>query len=530
MPETESYWIEQYGYVALTGKEIRFDNYSAALNKYFEVNAYQPAPMQFACTFKEVTQERLAKEKLIKSEKRLVAAQALAQVGNWELDFKTNTIWASEEAARMCEIEALTSRVPFPRIQRLLLPEYREVLKNAHLDLLSSKNEYDIKFKIKTERTGTIKYIHSKAVLKMDENGQNVRFEGVIQDITKQKILEDDLVFLSFHDQLTGLYNRRYFENKLNEMDTKENLPISIIMGDLNGLKIVNDSFGHVVGDRFLVAAANVIQSSCSGSDVAVRYGGDEFAILLANTDEKKAEKVIAGIQDSASKIKQANIELSISFGYATKTKSSEALSEILVSAENQMYRHKFDSRSNMHSKTIKIIMNTLFEKSPRESEHSKRVSELCALLAREMEFSKDDVDRIRIAGLVHDIGKISIEECILNKKEPLTNEEWNAIRNHADSGWRILSSSTDFSEIATVIRAHHERWDGKGYPCGLKAEEIPLEARMISVADSFDAMTSDRPYHNKLSQKQAISELKRCAGAQFDPQVVDIFIDKVLS
>ena len=529
MPETESYWIEQYGQVALSGKPLRFENYASALEKYFEVNAYRPAPNQFACTFKDITQEKLAEAELIKSEKRLLAAQTLAQVGNWELDLKTNTIWGSEESSRIYEIGEDLSQIPFQRVQRLVLPEYRETLKKAHLELLSGKGEYDVQFKIKTEKTGKIKYIHSKAILKKDNNGQNISIEGVIQDITTQKSLESNLEYMSFHDQLTGLYNRRYFEEKIKRFDTPENLPISIIMGDLNGLKIVNDSFGHTKGDEFLCAAAKVIKVACLGYDVVVRYGGDEFAVLLPNVDEDDAARIISSIQSNAAKIKLENIELSISFGHSTKTRKSEKLSEVLTIAENEMYKHKFDLRSNMHSKTINIIMNTLFEKSPRESEHSKRVSGLCTAIANQMHFSKDDIDRIRIAGLVHDIGKISIEERILNKKGPLTEEEWKAIRSHSDSGWRILSASSDFSEIANLVRAHHERWDGKGYPSGLKSYDIPLEARIISIADSYDAMTSDRPYRSKLSKEQAISELRKFAGIQFDPEVVEVFINKVL-
>lgn len=530
MPKTEKYWIENYGQVALTGKPMRFENYANSLDRYYEVNAYRPAPNQFACTFKDITEEKLAKERLIKSEKRLLEAQTLAQVGNWELDLKTNMIWGSEEASRIYGISKESSLIPLQRVQKLILPEYREAVKNAHLGLVSGKKKYDVQFKIRSEKEGKIKHIHSKAVLRKDETGQNIKIEGLIQDITTQKTLEGELSYLSFHDQLTGLHNRRYFEEKQALLDSQENLPISIIMGDLNGLKIVNDSFGHAKGDEFLCAAAKVIKQACSECDVVVRHGGDEFAVLLPNTDETSAVKIINNIQNSAAKIKLENIELSISFGHATKTKKSEKLSEILTIAENEMYKHKFDLRSNMHTKTINIIMNTLFEKSPRESEHSQRVSTLSTTIAKQMHFNKDDIDRIRIAGLVHDIGKIGIDKRILNKTGPLTDEEWRAVRNHSDSGWRILSASSDFSEIANLVRAHHERWDGKGYPSGLKSYDIPLEARIISIADSYDAMTSDRPYRNRLSKEQAISELRKFAGIQFDPDIVEVLINKVLS
>ena len=344
-----------------------------------------------------------------------------------------------------------------------------------------------------------------------------------------RKIQEEKLIYLSYHDQLTKLYNRRYFEEALIKLDTEVNLPITIVIGDINGLKLINDSFGHDIGDKFLVKAGEIINKVCSSEHIIARHGGDEFVIILPKTNKIIAAQLIEGIKRLALCEKVGNVDLSISFGYDTKEKKDQRISEILANAENQMYKHKLYERSSMRSNTIDIIKNTLFEKSNRESHHSKRVSELCEAIATHMDFKKDDISQIRIAGLVHDIGKIGVDEKILNKSGRLSIDERNEIEKHPETGWRILSSSNEFSDLAQFILEHHERWDGNGYPNGLKGEKISVVARIITVADSYDAMTSERSYRKGISEDEAIIEIKRCSGTQFDPNIAKVFIEKVL-
>jgi HD-GYP domain-containing protein (c-di-GMP phosphodiesterase class II) len=204
-------------------------------------------------------------------------------------------------------------------------------------------------------------------------------------------------------------------------------------------------------------------------------------------------------------------------------------MNELLANAENHMYRHKVYERSSLRSKTIDIIMRTLFEKSNREMMHSRRVSEICRDIAAHMDFSEADVNQIKTAGLIHDIGKIGIDERILNKDERLNPDEWEQMKRHPEGGWRIVSSVSEFSDLSQFILCHHEKWDGSGYPNGLKQEEIPLEARIIAIADAYDAMTNERSYHQALSKENAIMEIRRCSGTQFDPKVVAVFINEVL-
>jgi diguanylate cyclase (GGDEF)-like protein/PAS domain S-box-containing protein len=349
------------------------------------------------------------------------------------------------------------------------------------------------------------------------------------QDITQRKTVESKLLHLSYHDQLTGLYNRRFFEEEIKRIDTDQNLPLSVIMCDVNGLKLVNDSFGHASGDMLLKRAAEAIRNACREKDVIARVGGDEFVVLLPGTTAKETLQIANQIKEHQSAESNANIELSISYGYDTKTTDKQSLIEILANAENHMYRHKLYERSSLRSKTIDLIMNTLFEKSSREAAHSSRVSNICHAIAIKMNLDEHTVNQVRIAGLIHDIGKIGIDEGILNKTGNLSLEERSDVERHPETGWRILSSTDEFSDLADFVLNHHEKWDGSGYPNQIKGEEIQLEARIIAIADAYDAMTSQRSYRNVLSKKDAIQELTRCSGMQFDPRIIDVFVNQVL-
>jgi len=362
-----------------------------------------------------------------------------------------------------------------------------------------------------------------------DAAGDYLGLVVLARDISDYKQREEEIRFLSYHDQLTGLYNRRYYEEEIRRLDTDENLPLSIIMGDVNGLKIINDSIGHVQGDELLKKVAQAIGSGCRADDRVARLGGDEFVILLPKTDRAQAEQVIKRINALLTKEKVSNLDVSISFGCDVKKYRHEKIEDILKAAEDQMYKLKHLSSSSTQRNTIDLIMNALYEKNHREMLHSKRVGELCEAIALKMNFEKETVYRIKIAGLMHDIGKIGIDDKTLNKPDKLDPDEWEAMKKHPEIGQRILSAANEFSEIGDYIFEHQEKWDGTGYPRGLKGNEILLQARIIAVADSFDAMTSHRSYGKAYREEEAIREIKKCAGTQFDPEIARIFVEKVL-
>ncbi|MDH8678712.1 diguanylate cyclase [Fusibacter bizertensis] len=349
----------------------------------------------------------------------------------------------------------------------------------------------------------------------------------LISDIDDRIKREEQINYLSYHDQLTGLYNRRFYEEELKRLNTDRNLPLTIVMGDLNGLKLINDSFGHIVGDEILKRAAESINQGCRIDDIIARIGGDEFIIILPNTDEIDAEHVIARINEFSSKCKVQELALSISFGFSTKISMEQTIEDIFRIAEDNMYRHKLYESASIKNKMVSLIMNTLYEKNPREQLHSKRVSAICETIAHSMNFSSDNIALIKIAGLMHDIGKIGINEKVLNSTEKLSDDEWKEIQRHPEVSYRILNSCNEFSEIANFALEHHERWDGRGYPKGLKGEKISVQARIIAIADSFDAMTSERTYKDVLSYKDAIQEIKDNAGTQFDPTIALLFVSQ---
>lgn len=471
-----------------------------------------------------ITEHEQLLEDLRDKEYNLRIAQEIAHVGSFEYDLATNKLSCSDEALRILGLTREEHMGGFESMLQHIHPKDHDFALTSFAKTKDHPDTLDMEVHMLHKRGNEI-IVNIRLRSIFDENGMHVKTSGTIQDITERKKAEQNLIYLYNHDFLTGLHNRSYFEEALKKLDVPENLPLSIIMADTNGLKMMNDSFGHHAGDELLKKSANAIRQACRAEDLVVRYGGDEFVIVLPQTNLEEAQKIASAMKELALKEKVANMEISISYGCATKQVVQESVMVTLTNAENHMYSHKLSERSSMRSKTTEIIMNTLFEKSNRESRHSVRVSLLCEAIASAMKFEKQEINKMRIAGLVHDIGKIGIDEKILNKNGYLDKEERNEIEKHTEAGWRILSSSNEFSELAKCVLHHHERWDGHGYPEGLKGEEIPLESRIITVADSYDAMTSERSYKPAMSHEDAIVELLRCSGNHFDPKIVEVFV-----
>jgi len=363
---------------------------------------------------------------------------------------------------------------------------------------------------------------------------RSAEFEGpchlcMIEDITSRKKAEEEILYLSYYDQLTGLYNRRFYEEELKRINTSRNLPITLVLADVNGLKLTNDAFGHSLGDSLLREVAQVFKKECRAEDVIARIGGDEFVLLLPKTDENEAQKIIARIKNSISQKQKDNIICSVSFGWATKHFLKEDIRKVFMQAEDSMYRRKLAESNLMRNETIKLITKTLYQKHRREQLHCERVSRLCEIIGNAMKLSPEAVRELKMAGLLHDIGKIGIDESLLNKRGKFTEAEWEDMKRHPEIGYHILSSVNELAPIAKYVLHHHERMDGKGYPRQLKAEEIPLQSRIIHIADAYDAMTSHRGYRNDLRLSEVIAEFKNNAGTQFDPDILKVFIDQIL-
>lgn len=351
----------------------------------------------------------------------------------------------------------------------------------------------------------------------------------VFRDHSDQIQKQTEFDFINYHDQLTGVYNRRYYKMQLEAMMIKDNLPLSLIMCDINGLKLVNDAFGHKVGDKLLKKVATTMQTGCRANDIITRIGGDEFVIILPKTSEIAAKMVIERIKILAEFEQVESLDVSVSFGSGTKTSIDEDITDIFKRAEDDMYESKLNASTNMRKQTIKLITQTLHEKSIYEKKHSSGVGSLCEKFGRVLNLDNESIIQLKSAGKMHDIGKINVDVLILNKKSPLTKIEWKEIKRHSEIGYRILSSLNEYSDIAEHVLQHHENFDGSGYPKGLKGDEISLHARLLRIVDSYDSMTSNHPYKLGLSMQEAINEMKSKSRIEFDPELLEVFTTKVL-
>jgi diguanylate cyclase (GGDEF)-like protein len=348
----------------------------------------------------------------------------------------------------------------------------------------------------------------------------------LLRDVTRIKDANKNIEYLSFHDCLTGLYNRAFFEEELRRLNSERLLPLSIIVGDVDGLKLINDAFGHKSGDNVLVKIAKILKKCCRKEDILARWGGDEFIMILPNTSNPEAIKISERINNRCNIESSDLAPLNISLGVYTKMFSSQDINEVIKTAEDKMYHHKLIKGQSIRSTIISSLEKALMERDYETSEHIKRIKQFSLLIGKEMDLDESMCDELELLSSLHDIGKIAISDNIIFKPGSLTDEERSIVRKHSEIGYRIAESAPELRSIAKSVSAHHEWWDGSGYPLGLKGKEIPLIARIISVVDSYDVMINDRPYKKAMSPDEAIAELMKCSGTQFDPEIVKFFIN----
>ena len=374
-------------------------------------------------------------------------------------------------------------------------------------------------------KDGSVIWVEVSTKLRYNDRDE-IEVVGVSRNIENRKQSQEEVLYLSFHDQLTGLYNRRYYEEELSRINVARNLPMTLVMSDVNGLKLTNDAFGHQVGDDLLKRYAQVLKTVCRKDDIIARIGGDEFVILLPNTDSYQAQGLVERIQKEISGQKVSMVGLSVSFGWQTKVKEEEHFERIFKQAEDNMYQRKVMDGKSYKGATVKLILQSLHEKDAEERFHAERVSSLCKEIGEAMELGFEDVGKLTLAGLFHDIGKIGLDDALLNKKEELTKSEWRQLKRHSEIGYQILRSVDDFSGIADIVLYHHERLDGTGYPNGLRGDQIPMMAKIVAVADAYDSIFRNQPSR---SMKDAVRELRLGTGTQYDETITKTFVEKVL-
>ncbi|MEA1974230.1 MAG: diguanylate cyclase [Bacillota bacterium] len=512
----ENHPISQYEDDRITGWR---ENYVYKLNSGAIVAIYD-----------DITESEQQNELIEFQKQRLTNIIEGADLGTWEWNVQTgenivNEKWAEIIGYTLEEISPTTFEVweKFTNFDDII--KIKKMLKK-HFEGEIDQFKTEIRMKHKDGHWVWIQVCGK--VITWNEDGKPKYVYGTHKNITKRKKAERQLKYKTFHDELTGLYNRAYFNEELKRYNNKRQLPLSIIVGDVNGLKIANDSFGHKEGDRFLKRIAQILENSCRQEDLVARIAGDEFLILLPQSSKEEAEEIYARIKDTCQKSEEGPIKPSIAMGIATKKKITDDFEKVLKKAEDKMYQNKVYESKSVHNTIIDSLETMLRETTNETLEHSQRLEILAVALGKKLNLFGHELDVLASLANLHDLGKITISKDILQKPGPLTDSEWEEIKRHPEAGYKIANSSPKLKDIAEGILYHHEHWDGKGYPQGLIGEEIPLLARIIAIIDSYDVMTNSRPYKEAMSKKDALEEIKRCAGSQFDPNLSKEFITMI--
>lgn len=467
-------------------------------------------------------------QKLKKEEK----IENINQKQNMLLDTIDTKIWYLKDKETLGKVNRAYAEFMGQEKSELENKKLREVLTRKKAEECIKENEVVFKKKEKYEIDKWLKDSEGKKCFlsitkspKLDKSGKVEYIVCSAQDITEKKKKVEENKYLLHRDVLTDLYNRRFFEEEMQRLDTKRQLPISIIMADVNGLKIINDSLGHEQGDELLIKTADILKEVVREEDILARLGGDEFAILLPQTSKKVAQKIIVRIKKKYLETKKDKISVSLALGSATKEKMSQNIEKIFTQADDSMYQDKLLERENVKNGIAAELLDKLTNKSNESLDHIERMNSLAQEFGKRLELADSKLKRLSLLVTLHDIGKITIDERILKKSEKLTEEEWEIIKDHPLKGYRIASAFEEFVVVAEEIFSHHEWWDGSGYPRGLKEDNIPYLARIFSIIDSYDVMIHKRSYSEALSKEEALAEIKKGAGKQFDPKLASEFI-----
>lgn len=495
-------------------------------NHSFESRIKASGEKEVICFIRDMTEQKRTEKKLRESEERYREILASIEEGYYEVDLTGKIIFFNDRLPGMVGY----SREEFMGMSyKKMYKNPEKVFQTFHQVYLTGQPVTGFTLDM-IKKNGDIAYGELSVSLIVDKAGQKIGFRGLARDITERVRFEQRLKFLSMHDQLTGLYNRAFFEEEIQRLSQSREYPIALITADLDDLKLVNDSLGHEAGDRLLKAAAAVLSKAVRGDDILARVGGDEFAVILTKTNDKGAEKIAARMREMVEEYNRSHgdLPLGLSIGLAVAPDAEKSLQEVFRHADDLMYRDKLYRSTRARNKSVQALLAALDERDYITQGHAQRLEDLCRKMGEKVKLSSSQLADLALLAQVHDLGKVGIPDSILLKEGSLTFEEWEVMRLHPEKGYRIAITSSDLAEVADFILKHHEKWDGSGYPIQLKGEEIPVECRILSIVDAYDAMTNDRPYSKGRSKEEALEEIKRSAGTHFDPHLVEVFLSVV--
>jgi diguanylate cyclase (GGDEF)-like protein/PAS domain S-box-containing protein/putative nucleotidyltransferase with HDIG domain len=526
LPHVEPYWFTYNGEVALTGKSKTFEAFSSDLNRLFRISAFSPEHGYFAMIIDDITAQKQMENQLF-YEKTLFETTLLS-VGDGVIstDAEGNVQFMNKVAEQLTGWQADEAKGrAFEEVFKILSGRNRHPCPNPVKMVLETKEQVALdEDTILIARDGDERFINDSAapILSASHNVTGVVL--VFRDSTTQRIKQDEIRTLSVTDPLTTLPNRRYYEQAKEEMNKEPYYPLTLVLADVNGLKLTNDAFGHKAGDELLRRVSQVMRTTCRDEDIISRIGGDEFVLLLPQTDALHAQAIVKRINTALEKEKIRGIQLSVSFGYAVKDESEESYEDTFKVAEDVMYRNKLRESMTFKKQVINTLLSRLYEQEEGAEIHSKLVASLASTFAESLGYRKDEVENIRLAGLYHDLGKIAINPSILTMpEEALSRTQVVELQRHAEIGYNILRSVGEYAAFAEAVLHHHEKWDGSGYPQNLKQEDIPEGAQILAIANTYaDKLPT-------LGREDTLTFMQERSNTYFNPELLETFITKVV-
>ncbi len=431
---------------------------------------------------------------------------------------------ANASAARGLELEEDKPGVPSPDMAYFLASPPALIMKNAWKTLEPGRS-FIAEGVVRRSGGASFRALLSSSLLTC---GPKPAVLTIAKDIASAENLEAAPAVTDTKDPITGLLSSSIFEEELRRLDQDRHLPLSIIVGGLNGIRIANDAFGRQVGDALLRAAARVLRKMCRSCDLIFRREENEFTILLPRTKEVHAAAIAERIEDTfrEMRIKDLPVPPSISTGYSAKLNRWQDILNVVSEAEEDMLKKTSAESLKIRINILNSILTRLDETTPESSRHLLRVRQNSRLLGRLAGLDEKDLEYLDLAAYLHDIGKISISPKVLSRAGPLTPEEWEEVKRHPETGYNVaLTATADSASVADAILSHHERWDGSGYPYSLSGDAIPLFSRIIALADAFDIMTRGTPYRTAMPREEALREIEMQSGRQFDPSLASLLI-----